>query len=290
MGAAVIFSFSTLSYAAESSKVVAKVNGQPITQKDLDNAVKMLIGTLPIQGANAEKALAEIEKNKDKLKEDMLDALIAQELVRQAAEKSNVKDKEEVKEATRLAVQSIVSEAYLQETVKKAVTEEAVRKEYDAYVKTIGQEETEAKLRHILTKTEAEAKAILEMIQKGTDFLKLAREKSADKPSAQEGGDLGYIPSSLLEQHMPEIAQATKDTKPGQVHPKVVKSNAGYHIIKIDDKRKRKPESFEKLRHRLESRLVTKETQALIKKLRDQAKIERTDEKAPASGEAPKGS
>ncbi len=288
LGAGIVLSLTSAAYTADDSKVVAKVNGQPITQKDLDNAVKMLIGTLPIQGQNAEKALAEIEKNKDKLSDDMLDALIAQELVKQAAEKSNIKDKDEVKEAIRLATQSIVSEAYLQEQVKKVVTEETIRKEYDDYVKTIDKDDMEVKLRHVLTKTEAEAKAVLEMAQKGTDFLKLAREKSLDKPSAQEGGDLGYIPASLLEQHMPELAAAAKETKPGQVHGKVVKSNAGYHVIKIDDKRKRKPEPFEKLRRRLESRLVAKETQALIKKLRDAAQIERMDGKDTSSKEAPK--
>src|SRR6266540_1280004 len=120
-----------------------------------------------------------------------------------------------------------------------------------------------------------EAKAILEQLKKGADFATLAKEKSKD-PGAAEGGDLGYF---TKDQMVPEFADVAFKMYPGQLS-NPVKTQFGWHVIKLEDKRTKQPPEFEKVKDQIEAYLVRKAQTDFIAKLRQNAKVERLDKPA----------
>jgi len=162
----------------------------------------------------------------------------------------------------------------LQQEAKTALTDEALRQTYDEAVKSMsGQEEVRA--RHILVESEDEAKAILEQLKGGADFATVAKEKSKD-PGAAEGGDLGYF---TKDQMVPEFADVAFKMYPGQLS-NPVKTQFGWHVIKVEDKRTRQPPEFEKVKDQIEAYLARKAQSDFITKLRQSAKVERLDKAA----------
>src|SRR2546430_4587621 len=147
-----------------------------------------------------------------------------------------------------------------------------------------GQEKGRA--RHILVQGEDEAKAILEQLKKGADFATLAKEKSKD-PGAVDGGDLGYF---TKDQMVPEFADVAFKMYPGQTS-NPVKTQFGWHVIKLEEKRNRQPPAFEQLKDRIEAFVMRKAQTELVTQLRETAKVERLDKPAtpatPAPGAAP---
>jgi peptidyl-prolyl cis-trans isomerase C len=133
-----------------------------------------------------------------------------------------------------------------------------------------GQEEVRA--RHILVDNEDEAKAIVEQIKAGGDFAAIAKEKSKD-PGAAEGGDLGYF---TKDQMVPEFAEVAFKMYPGQLS-NPVKTQFGWHIIKVEDKRIKQPPEFDKVKNQIEAFLSRKAQTEFVAKLRQAAKIERLD-------------
>ena len=136
-----------------------------------------------------------------------------------------------------------------------------------------GQEEVHA--RHILVETEDEAKAIVEQLKGGADFATLAKEKSKD-PGAADGGDLGYF---TKEQMVPEFAEVAFKMYPGQLS-NPVKTQFGWHVIKVEDKRAKQAPEFEKVKDQIEAFLARKAQTEFVAKLRQTAKIERLDKPA----------
>ena len=136
-----------------------------------------------------------------------------------------------------------------------------------------GQEEVHA--RHILVESEDEAKALQEQLKNGADFAALAKEKSKD-PGAAEGGDLGYF---TKDQMVPDFADVAFKMYPGQVS-NPVKTQFGWHLIKLEDKRTKQPPEFDKVKDQIEAFLTRKAQTEFIAKLRQAAKVERLDKPA----------
>jgi peptidyl-prolyl cis-trans isomerase C len=151
-----------------------------------------------------------------------------------------------------------------------------------------GEEEVHA--RHILVGTEEEAKAILEQLKGGADFATLAKEKSKD-PGGKDGGDLGYFTKAQM---VPEFAEVAFKMFPGQLS-NPVKTQFGWHIIKMEDKRQKQAPPFETVKPQIEAFVVRKAQNDLVGQLRQAAKVERLDENgkvippAPATMQAPPG-
>src|SRR5262249_55464474 len=162
----------------------------------------------------------------------------------------------------------------LQEETKAALTDEAMHQTYEDAIKSMGGQE-EVRARHILVETEDEAKAILEEIKGGADFATLAKEKSKD-PGGADGGDLGYF---TKEQMVPQFAEVAFKMYPGQLS-NPVKTQFGWHIIKLEDKRSKQPPEFDKVKDQIEAYLARKSQSEFISKLRQSAKIERFDKPA----------
>jgi len=165
--------------------------------------------------------------------------------------------------------------ALLQDHAKTAATEEEMRKVYEDALKQMGEQE-EVRASHILVETEDEAKAIVEQIKGGADFAALAKEKSKDPGSAPNGGALDFMGKNEL---VPEFAEVAFKMYPGQTS-NPVKTQFGWHVIRLEEKRTKQPPTFEQLKDRIEAFVVRKAQAEMVAKLREGAKIERLDKPA----------
>jgi peptidyl-prolyl cis-trans isomerase C len=246
---------------SQADPVVAKVNGAEVRQSDLDLAEEDL-------GQNAQQMSA--EQKREYLVGYIADIMLSAK----AAEGKRVMDQKEFKQRLAFVRSKLLMELMLQAEGKAAATEQAMRKVYDEAVTQMAYE-MEVRARHILVATEAEAKAIVVELKKGTDFAELAKLKSKDPGAAAEGGDLGYFSK---DQMVPEFAEAAFKLEKGQLS-EPVKSQFGWHVIRVEDKRKKPAPEYEKVKDQLET-FVTRKAQAdFVAKLRDSAKIERLDKR-----------
>ncbi len=254
--------------ASGSDPVVARVNGVDIKQSDLALAEEDL-------GADTQAASPEAKR------EHLISYLADIIMVTQSADKKNLADNPDFKRRLAFMRNKLLMGLELQDEAKAAVTDEALHQTYNDAVKSMaGQEEVRA--RHILVETEDEAKAILEQLKGGADFATLAKEKSKD-PGAAEGGDLGYF---TKDQMVPEFADVAYKMYPGQLS-NPVKTQFGWHIIKLEDKRTKQPPEFDKVKDQIEAYLARKSQTEFITKLRQSAKIERLDKPADKAAGTP---
>ena len=128
----------------------------------------------------------------------------------------------------------------------------------------------EYKARHILVKTEDEAKAVVKQLDDGSDFAKLAKEKSTG-PSGKTGGDLGWF---RPQQMVPPFSDAVAAMKKNTYTKKPVKTQFGWHVIKLEDLRDVQPPKFEDIKDQVKTIVQTKRVQKYVKSLRDKAKID----------------
>ena len=246
---------------SQDDPVVAKVNGVEVRQSDLAMAEEDM-------GQQAQALTGDARR--DYLVSYVTDVILAAK----AAEAKKVQDQGEFKSRIAFIRNKLLMETLLQAEGKSAVTDQAMKKVYDEAVTQMGSEQ-EVRARHILVPTEAEAKAILAEIKKGTDFAELAKQKSKDPGAAAEGGDLGYF---AKEQMVPEFAEAAYKMDKGQLS-EPVKTQFGWHIIKVEDKRTKPVPEFDKVKDQIETFVMRKAQSEFITKLRDGAKIERMDKK-----------
>ena len=247
--------------ASASDPVIARVNGVDIKQSDL---------ALAEEDVGADMQAASPEAKREHLISYLADII----MVTQAADKKNLADNPDFKRRLAFLRSKLLMGYELQQEAKTALTDEALHQTYDEAVKSMsGQEEVRA--RHILVEGEDEAKAIIEQLKGGADFAKLAKEKSKD-PGAAEGGDLGYF---TKDQMVPEFADVAFKMYPGQLS-NPVKTQFGWHVIKVEDKRTKQPPEFEKVKDQIEAYLARKAQSDFIAKLRQSAKVERFDNAA----------
>jgi peptidyl-prolyl cis-trans isomerase C len=254
-------SASEASTASGPDPVIARVNGVDIKQSDL---------TLAEEDVGADMQGAPPEAKREHLISYLADVI----MVTQAAEKKKLADNPEFKRRLAFLRNKLLMGFELQEEAKAALTEDALKQTYDEAVKAMGGQE-EVRARHILVEKEDEAKAIADQLKGGADFATLAKEKSKD-PGGADGGDLGYF---TKDQMVPEFADVAFKMYPGQLS-NPVKSQFGWHIIKVEDKRTKQPPEFEKVKGQLEAYVARKAQSEFVAKLRQTAKIERLDQPA----------
>jgi peptidyl-prolyl cis-trans isomerase C len=258
-GAFAIALFASLPLRAEDNPVLAKVNGSEIRQSDVTLAEEELGPSL----AQMDPATK---------KENVLAFLIDMKIVAKAAEDKKVEDRPEFKSRLAFARNRLLMDNLLASEGKAAVTDEAMKKVYDEAAKQIeGEQEVHA--RHILVETEDEAKAIEAELKKGADFAELAKTKSKD-PGAADGGDLGFF---TKDQMVPEFSAVAFSLEPGKISDPV-KSQFGWHIIKVEEKRNRKAPDFEQVKPQIETYVTRKAQADYVAKLRESAKVERMDQ------------
>jgi len=201
----------------------------------------------------------------------LLDRIIDSKLVVQEGKKTKVNDDPAFKKRMAFVEDQVLQDFWIQREVARKVTPEKLQQRYEERLKSMPSEE-EAHARHILVSTEDEAKAIIADLKKGTAFDKLAKEKSTDKASGAEGGDLGWFKKSDM---VKEFADAAFALKKGELTETPVKSQFGYHIIKLEDRRKAPPPAFEELSDQLREEMAREVVTAQLDQLRSGAKIEK---------------
>jgi len=258
--------------AQDKDPLVAKVNGVEVHQSDL---------------TVAEDEAGQIPPMSPEAKQDYLVQFVADMiLVSKAAEDKKFGDVADFKRKLEFARKKLLMEGLLQSVGKTAVTDEAMRQVYDEAVKQIA-EEKEVHARHILfrapagdDKTGKEAedkiKAVIVRLKKGEDFAKVAAEVTEDPSGKANGGDLGYF---TKEQMVPEFSDVAFKLESGQIS-EPVKTQFGWHVIKVEDKRTKQAPKFEDVKPQIENFVMRKAQAELVTKLRADAKIERMDKPA----------
>jgi peptidyl-prolyl cis-trans isomerase C len=254
--------------AQDANPVLAKVNGSEIRQSDIAVAEEEL-------GPSLEKMDPATKK------ENVLAFLIDMKIVSKAAEDKKVADSDEFKKRLAFARNRLLMDQLLANEGKAATTDEAMKKVYDDAAKQIAGEQ-EVHARHILVETEDEAKAVKAELDKGADFAELAKKKSKD-PGASDGGDLGFF---TKDQMVPEFSAAAFALEPGKISDPV-KSQFGWHVIKVEEKRNRKPPEFDQVKSQIEAYVTRKAQADYVAKLREGAKIERMDQAANTPAATP---
>lgn len=200
----------------------------------------------------------------------LLERAIDGELIAQAARSAKLGERPDVQRRLRRAQDQVLSQVYLSEEIAAEVTEEALRKRYDQAIAEGGSQE-EAHAKHILVETEEQAKSVIAELDKGAEFPALAKQHSTD-PGGADGGDLGWF---TAEQMVPEFSKAAFGLAPGTYTKEPVKSQFGWHVILLVEKRTAEPPPFEQMRDQLASELTRELINKKLETLRTATKVQR---------------
>lgn len=260
---------------ADPDEVVARVDGTPITRRQLRLAEDELgqdLAQLPPEARN----------------QLVLQYVVELNLLADAARQAGLDQTEDYGDLARYYELRALRDIFFQEEIRENVTDDSAKELYDERIGS-AEPEPEVKARHILVETEDEAKAIIQKLDDGADFAELAKQESTG-PSSANGGDLGFF---TKEQMVTPFADAAFAMDKGEISDPV-KTRFGWHVIKVEDKRDREPPKFADIKERLKASLIRQRLQQRMAELRDAAKIEILDESlepdADSAGETGDGS
>lgn len=254
---AATLAFSPLAAVAADDAVVAKVDGVDIKQSDLDFAASEVGPRLGNYGPEDRRRV-------------LMQYVIENELMAAAGDKDKLNAAEAFQRRLKYHQRQALRDAFFDQKIRNAVSEDEARKVYDERIKQVKPEQ-EIHARHVLVATEAEAKEIAERLNKGEDFAVVAKEKSKDVNA--EGGDLGFFGRGQMVKPFEDAAFALEVGKISAP----VQTPFGWHIIKIEEKRDRALPSFDQVKEAIVGQLVQQKAQEIVTGLRDGAKIEVLD-------------
>ncbi|MEN0042059.1 MAG: peptidylprolyl isomerase [Pseudomonadota bacterium] len=245
---------------AQEDKVLAKVGSEEITQSELDQAMADMsqqFSQFP-EGQRAARAL---------------DALIDIEVFAALAKQEGIDQDPELMRRMALLQKRALHNGYFTNKVQAGVTDEQLKARYDQEIANAPRQK-EVKARHILVKTEEEANAIIEELKGGADFVELAKTKSTG-PSGPQGGDLGFFGSGRM---VPEFEKAAFALEPGKFTEAPVKTQFGFHVIKVDEVRDTPLPTFEQSKEQLRQLVLTEAYAEAIKTGRESVGAEVLDD------------
>jgi peptidyl-prolyl cis-trans isomerase C len=272
--------------------------GSALAQTPSPDSVIAIVNGIDIRESDVRLADEEIGRNlttqdQDQRREEILTMLIDTIVLSQEAMKQNIKNDADLQRRMTYARNQGLMNHLLIVTAQQAATEEAIRKAYDDVVRKVPPEQ-DVRLRHIVfkvsdPKNEAEVKAVeararsaLARIANGEDFVKVAAETSDDPLAKTNGGDYGW---RIRAEMGKEYADAAFALKKGGVAP-LIRTAFGWHIIKVEDQRTRKPMEFELVRERVKAMVMRNAQLELISSLREKAKVERKERPVQAQQHA----
>lgn len=289
-----VLAMSIIGCSNKEEGLVAKVDGVGITEDEFNtrfeiykNITEQQLGEGSLKQVNEETG----KTGEEELKEDILEMLIMEKIIANEASKANLEvTDDEVNAVLNQYVQLFGGEEQFNETLENSfITKEFLaesikndlllnkHKEYFIENATVTEEEAQEyfeenkddlvviRARHILVKTEEEGKEVLERLKNGEDFAKVAEEVSVDKVSAMNGGDLGYFGKGSM---IAEFEEAAFSLEPGETSD-LVKTEVGYHIIRVEDKR----DTFESLKDDIIEFLKEQKYYDNLQQLRENAKV-----------------
>jgi peptidyl-prolyl cis-trans isomerase C len=256
--------------AADTDPVVATVNGKEIHRSVLLQAQQSIpqIRQLPLE----------------MVYDQLLDHVITGQLLLDQAKKQKLDDDPQVKAAIRDAQNRILQQAYLARRVDSDLTEDVLKKHFEQMKSSMPAKE-EVKVRHILVDSEEAAKAVIADLNSGVKFEDEAKAKTKDPSGTTNGGDLGYIGK---EDTVPEFAEAAFKLKPGEVTATPVKTQFGWHVIKVEDRRVAPPPTFEEARASVKNEMASQDVQKIVESLQKSAQIKRFNADGSPRTEQPK--
>lgn len=259
--------------------VVAKVDDADITRVDVFRFIKMMPANLQQLPPQAIYPLA-------------VEQVINTRLVQNKAEDAGLENDPEVQQQLSMAKQQIIRSVYIQRQLDKEISESDIKAKYN---EEIGKQPAveEIKAAHILVDSEAQAKDIIAKLEGGADFGKLAAENSGDPGNKDKGGDLGWFAKTDM---VPEFADAAFKLGKGDISKEPVKTQFGWHVIKVEDKRERPKPTLEAVKPQIIAELRRAKLESMLEDWRKSAKIEKFDingdavkeepQVAPAAGDA----
>lgn len=250
--------FQAPAYADDA--VVAKVGNLEIHQSELDLAV-----------ANLDPQLAQLPDDQKKVA--ALSAAIDVKLLAADATAEKLDQTDDFKKRMQYLTDRELHNAYFKKHVVDTVTDADVKARYDKEVAALPKQE-EVHARHILVKTEDEAKDVIKQLDAGKDFAELAKEKSTD-PNKDDGGDLGYFTRGRMVKEFEDAAFALEK---GSYSKTPVKTDFGYHVIKVEDKRDAPPPPFEQVKDQVRQLVMRDKYLALLNQAKASAKVDIMDE------------
>ena len=240
--------------SSAAEKVV--VNGVTIPQSRFDAMGKELDSQGHPDSPDRQKAIKE--------------ELINREVLAQAARKRGLDKDPKVQAEMDMARQAVLVRALFENQMKAhPISDADLEKQYEQFKSSMGT--NEYKVRHILVDKEDEAKAIIAQLEKGADFAKLAKEKSKDPGSKDNGGDLDWGPAG---RYVKPFADAVTSLKKGEYTKTPVKTDFGYHVIQVEDVRPMKVPTFAEIKEQFRQRAQQQEIQQMVMELRQKAKVE----------------
>lgn len=247
----------------DDSKVLATVNGEAITEKDYENYLQLRHSQQgPIPDREKERKL-------------VLDELIDRVLLTQHGAALGLEQTPDVHFRLKRMRENVLAQDVIRNTLKDTtISDEELKKRFEHEIENTNK--TEYKTRHILVKTEDEAKDVASQLKAGTKFDQLAKTRSIDTESGKRGGDLGWINQGAG--LVPEFFSAVTVLKKGQTSDPV-HSEFGWHLIKVDDTRPLKLPSFEEFMANpsgpagLRRRMQEERIQAMLKDIKEKAKV-----------------
>lgn len=242
--------------AAQAGEAVAVVNGASIGKDALDAYTKQRNASRPDAGPDDTKAA--------------LDELISREVIYQDAVSKGLDKKPEVIAELDNQKRNILANLAIRQHIESSpISDEAMKKEYETHLGTMATKEYKAK--HVLVKTEDEAKAIIAELDKGGDFAKIAKEKSIDTGSGAQGGDLGWFdPKQMVK----PFADAVISMQKGTYTKTPVQSQFGWHVILAEDSRDVAPPEFDKVKENMRGVMRNKQIKEYLEGLKAKAKVE----------------
>ena len=249
----------TVDDPAVDDPAIATVNGEVIRNSDM----VMFYDSLPSQYRKVPMV---------SLYDQLIEGLIESRLLAQAARQAGLMEDPQVKRRLAFVTNDVLQQTYLNQLFAEQITEPRLRAEYDA---TIGAQpgEEEVSARHILLEDEAAARAVIEALAAGGDFATLAQERSTG-PSAPGGGDLGYF---TKDQMVASFSEAAFALNPGEYTDFPVQTQFGWHVIRVEDRRRSAPPSFEDSQAEISRRMAKDYVFGLMEDLRQSAEISRFD-------------
>ncbi|MGE4218420.1 MAG: peptidylprolyl isomerase [Alphaproteobacteria bacterium] len=250
--------------------VVAKVENEPIYQDEIVSMFRSLPPQMQSQGMPAVYPM-------------LLEQAVNAQMLTVFGRREKLSQDPEVKERMKVAEDEIIRSVYLNRLVQQNLTEDRLKHRYDQIVKERPQEE-EVRARHILVPDEAQAKSIIKELQGGADFADLATKNSRDG-SARQGGDLGYF---VRREMVKPFSDAAFALEKGQFTTTPVKTEFGWHIIKVEDKRTLNAPPYEQAKAQLAQDVGQQLAATIVKQLREQAKIQKFNfDGSPAAATPP---
>jgi peptidyl-prolyl cis-trans isomerase C len=254
--ASALVSLLSLGATAALAQNIAIVNGKAVPKARMDSLSLQLQSTgRPIT---------------PEVQEQMRQHLISLEVFTQEADKLGLASSDEFKAQMELARQTVLANQLIKDFEKKnAVTDELLKAEYDKFAAANGGKEIKA--RHILVDKEADAAAIIASLKKGAKFDEIAKKRSKDTGSGAKGGDLDWAnPSS----YVPEFSAALLALKKGQLTDKAVKTQFGFHVIRVDDVRDIKLPAFDEVKPQIADQMKQDKRATYQRDLMGKAKVE----------------